>query len=75
MTIRPLTPSRGKELEALFGERGASGGCWCMFWRRPRAAFVRQKGGGNRRALGARIGFREVARRSETRPIMRRRMR
>ena len=51
LTIRPLTPSRWKDLEALFGERGASGGCWCMFWRLPRTVFVRQKGSANRRAL------------------------
>jgi GNAT superfamily N-acetyltransferase len=51
MTIRPLTPSRWKDLEALFGARGACGGCWCMYWRRPRSAFERQKGEGNRRAF------------------------
>jgi len=33
LAIRPLTPARWKDLEALFGERGACGGCWCMFWR------------------------------------------
>jgi GNAT superfamily N-acetyltransferase len=51
MTIRPLTPSRWKDLEALFGARGACGGCWCMYWRLPRPAFERQKGEGNRRAF------------------------
>lgn len=51
MTIRPLTPSRWKDLEALFGARGACGGCWCMFWRLPRPAYERQKGEGNRRAF------------------------
>lgn len=51
LAIRPLTPSRWKDLETLFGERGACGGCWCMFWRLSRSAFVRQKGGRNREAL------------------------
>ena len=51
LAIRPLTAARWKDLETLFGERGASGGCWCMFWRLPRAAFVRQKGRGNRQAF------------------------
>jgi GNAT superfamily N-acetyltransferase len=51
LAIRPLTPARWKDLEALFGERGACGGCWCMFWRRPRSVFERQKGKGNRQAL------------------------
>ena len=44
-------PARWKDLEALFGERGACGGCWCMFWRRPRSVFERQKGKGNRQAF------------------------
>jgi GNAT superfamily N-acetyltransferase len=51
MTIRPLTPARWKDLEALFGARGACGGCWCMYWRRPRSTFEREKGEGNRRAF------------------------
>ena len=51
MEFRPLTPERFPDLEALFGERGACGGCWCMSWRLERAAFERGKGAGNRRAL------------------------
>lgn len=31
--VRPLTPERWNDLEALFGPRGACGGCWCMSWR------------------------------------------
>lgn len=46
-----LTPDRWDDLERLFGERGACGGCWCMFWRRPRRVFEGQKGAGNRRAF------------------------
>ncbi len=45
------TPSRWKDVEALFGERGACGGCWCMTWRLTRPAFVAGKKTGNRRAL------------------------
>lgn len=33
LMIEPLTPARWPDLEALFGERGAYGGCWCMYWR------------------------------------------
>ena len=33
LTIRPLTPDLWPALEDLFGERGAVGGCWCMYWR------------------------------------------
>jgi len=28
-----LTPELWPALEQLFGEKGACGGCWCMFWR------------------------------------------
>lgn len=31
--VKPLTPARWKDLEHLFGEKGACAGCWCMFWR------------------------------------------
>ena len=28
-----LTPDRWPDFEKLFGEKGAYGGCWCMWWR------------------------------------------
>ncbi len=35
LTVRPLTPSRWRDLEAVFEARGCSvaRGCWCMFYR------------------------------------------
>lgn len=33
LELRVLTPARWPDLEALFGEKGACAGCWCMFWR------------------------------------------
>jgi GNAT superfamily N-acetyltransferase len=51
LTIRPATPSRWADVEALFGERGACAGCWCMFWRRPRSEWNAGRGAGNRRAF------------------------
>jgi GNAT superfamily N-acetyltransferase len=57
--IAPLTPERWKDLESLFGPRGACGGCWCMYWRLTRGAFGRGKGEGNRRA------FRSLVRRGD----------
>jgi GNAT superfamily N-acetyltransferase len=33
LTIRDLTPSLWPAMQSLFGERGACGGCWCMYWR------------------------------------------
>ena len=47
----PLTPDRWQDLEILFGERGACGGCWCMYWRLTRSEFVQQKGVKNKAAL------------------------
>jgi GNAT superfamily N-acetyltransferase len=51
LKIHPVTPGRWKDLERLFGERGACGGCWCMWFRLTRSQFEKQKGEGNRRAL------------------------
>jgi GNAT superfamily N-acetyltransferase len=31
--IRPLTPDLWAAFDDLFGEHGAVGGCWCMYWR------------------------------------------
>jgi GNAT superfamily N-acetyltransferase len=47
----PATADRWADVEALFGSRGACGGCWCMTWRLPRAEFNRNKGDANRHAL------------------------
>jgi GNAT superfamily N-acetyltransferase len=44
----PATPDRWKDIEALFGERGACGGCWCMAWRLSASEFDENKGEKNR---------------------------
>jgi GNAT superfamily N-acetyltransferase len=51
LVIRPLTAARFPDLERLFGPRGASGGCWCMYPRLTRPVYEAQKGEGNRKAL------------------------
>lgn len=51
LKIQPLTPARWPDFEKLFGERGACGGCWCMFMRLPRATFEQQKGLKNKKAM------------------------
>lgn len=51
LSFAPATASRWRDIEKLFGERGACGGCWCMFWRRPRKEFDAGKGAGNKSAL------------------------
>src|SRR5262245_26971955 len=53
LTFHPLTPDRWDAFEALFGDRGACGGCWCMFWRCSRPDFDANKGAGNKKAMKA----------------------
>ncbi|MEW6554886.1 MAG: GNAT family N-acetyltransferase [Actinomycetota bacterium] len=53
MSYHPLTPERWDDFEELFGEHGAYGGCWCMYWRTTRAQFNRDAGEGNKRAMKA----------------------
>jgi RimJ/RimL family protein N-acetyltransferase len=49
--FKPLTVERWPDLETLFGPRGATGGCWCMYWRLKRSVFEQQKGAGNKEAF------------------------
>ena len=51
LKIQPLTPSRWDDFVKLFGKHGACAGCWCMWWRLPRAQWVKGKGEGNKRAI------------------------
>jgi len=60
MVFHPLTEDRWADLETLFGEHGAVGGCWCMWWRLKRSRYEKQKGEGNRRALHAIVVSGEV---------------
>jgi len=56
----PLTGDRWADFEQLFGEHGACGGCWCMWWRLKRSEFEQQKGEGNRKAMKAIVDSGEV---------------
>ena len=49
--FHPVTPDRWKDVETLFGKRGACGGCWCRFWKQTRSEYERDKGEANRKAL------------------------
>ncbi len=51
LEFHPLTPERWADLEKLFGKHGASGGCWCMWWRLSRSEFLKQRGEENKMAL------------------------
>lgn len=48
ISFHPLTQKLWRDFELLFGERGACGGCWCMFWKLRGKAFDENKGEGNR---------------------------
>jgi len=60
LTFHPVTPQSWGDLVTLFGERGAIGGCWCMWWRSKRSDFEKQKGEGNKKALKAIIDAGEI---------------
>ena len=51
LTFHPATPDRWADIEELFGERGACGGCWCMYWRLPRGEWTASKGLKNKNSL------------------------
>lgn len=53
VTFQPLSSARWPDLEALFGANGACGGCWCMWFRIPKAAYEAGKGDANRKRLKA----------------------
>ena len=48
MEFHPVTSDRWSDVEALFGPRGACGGCWCMTWRLSSSEYEQEKGPGNR---------------------------
>ncbi len=60
LEFHPVTLKRWRDLEKLFGERGACGGCWCMWWRLKRSQFEKQKGAGNKKALKKIVAAGEV---------------
>lgn len=49
--FKPLTGETWPHFEMLFGEKGACGGCWCMWWRLKRSEFEKQKGEKNKEAM------------------------
>lgn len=51
LSFHPATQDRWDDFEKLFGQRGACGGCWCMWWRLARKEYDRQKGAGNKKAM------------------------
>ncbi|MFQ5613512.1 MAG: GNAT family N-acetyltransferase [Anaerolineae bacterium] len=60
LEYQPVTPERWPDLETLFGENGAYGNCWCMWWRLKRAEFDRQSGREKKQALKAIVDSGEI---------------
>lgn len=55
LTFSPLTKNIWNDFETLFGERGACGGCWCMWFRSKRSVFQQNKGARNKKTMKALI--------------------
>jgi GNAT superfamily N-acetyltransferase len=60
ITFEPLTSERWADFEAVFGPRGATGGCWCMWMRLKNKDFEAQQGEGNRQAMRAIVDSDEI---------------
>jgi len=60
LAFHPATAERWRDLARLFGDRGACGGCWCMYWRLSHADFTRGKGAANRERMRRLVSAGEV---------------
>jgi len=56
----PLTPVLWADFEALFGPRGACGGCWCMWWRLKHSVYMQKRGEANHATMKALVGSGEI---------------
>lgn len=59
-TVHPVTPHLWDDFETLFGERGAVGGCWCMWFRLKRSEFDAKKGEQNKRSMRVIVASGEI---------------
>ena len=53
LKVYPLTGNRWMDLLKLFGENGAQGGCWCMWWRSHPKDYKENAGERNKLAFKA----------------------
>ena len=60
LKFKPLTRKNWDDFETLFGKKGASGGCWCMWWRLKRSEFEKNKGKRNKEAMSNIVNSGEI---------------
>ena len=46
--FKPLNLETWQDLQILFGDNGACGGCWCMTWRLTHKEYESNKGANNK---------------------------
>ncbi len=51
LSFHPLTQKLWRDFELLFGNNGAHGGCWCMYWKLRGNAYDENKGDANRQMM------------------------
>lgn len=51
LDFHSVSPDRWDDFEKLFGPRGATAGCWCMWWRIKRKDWEANQYEGNRAAI------------------------
>lgn len=56
LSYQALTIESWVQFEKLFGDKGACGGCWCMWWRLKRSEYEASKGEGNKNLMKALVG-------------------
>jgi GNAT superfamily N-acetyltransferase len=49
--VVPASADRWRDVETLFGPKGACAGCWCMFFKQSASEFREGRGAANRDAL------------------------
>ena len=64
--LRPVSPEDWRAIETLFGNKGACGGCWCMYWRVERGGRTWDA----MRGAPARSAFRQFVEASKVRAIL-----
>ncbi len=64
VTIRPATPGRWPDVEAVLRDCADAARCWCAYWYLPNRDFKAGWGEANRQLLADRVAARPRARRA-----------